>query len=1111
MAEEYPVGKDDERIVKFPASVDFSLLAAFSAEVEREGERELLLSTQAGVEGRMLLESESTPFGESEIHKMILPFAKQGCELLLRRGTIPGIRGMTLRCGVRNVGAQTMRLVRTTPVAMPSAGTAAGRVNLQLGMLSGISHPLGKPEDDRSVNHTPMRIRGEEFARGIGCHAPCELRFPLDGRFVRFRSVVGVDDSGSGSVTFEVHADGRKIYDSGRVLRGQAGRSVDLDLSGARELRLVVTDARDGPSSDWADWAMAELTPVTDLDSVLPPPEGFGPRASGAWGDWLVSPMTSQVGSAAPHLVDRLFGTLEIRESAGVYDRQGNGLFFGPVGEPVAYVDARIVNAGNRRVELDIGCAMDSVEVLPGETRWGQQVVLLAETPQTAQDRWISWVAASHRARPARDSLSGWLSWYWMSGNVSEAGLTKLTDFVKHSGGTLRPSVIQIDDFYQRSDGQPGFNEKFPSGMRGVAEQISATGAMPGLMLRMLNDSPESAGPFLDSVRHAVGQGYRYLKISQFETTPDPHHRQTRFEKRRALYQSIRQSAGEQVYLLIADHGVDRACVGFMDAGRSLTSAGRHELAAGIDDTLRTMACNHRWFTVDNDCHYLATDLEELAPIAGGWPMVRTWLSVTGLVGGNAMTSDPWHWDRMKPFLRHTEILTPPANEKARAIDLGRAPGLARVVGTVRRPWGEWTVALLRNPGLQSEPVTLDFAEAGMDSNRRYAVWSFWENRFLGIAKTSWTSPALEPNASQHLCFTPVDDNLSKPLLIGSNLHVWCGAAELGQVISLHGAMEFHLTDAGARDGDLFVRCGSEPQIRSVSGCRVLSVTDAGENIWKIAVSGRQSGAMQRIELGLRVPVTSQPWFWTLLVLLVSSLAFGLWRYVEKRRIEQQVLLLRQKSALDEERARIARDLHDELGASLARIGLLTEMADPSTGDTDHTRKQLGNILLASKTLARQLDAIVWSVDPANDTLESLARYLHGHAEDYLGIAGIRCRFEAEELPDLPLHSALRHHLLMITKEALHNIVKHSQASRATIHVALNELNLTLSVVDDGCGCEPPSDGRRRGNGLNNMAKRAHAVGGVLEIRPGPDGRGTEVMLTLPISFSPPHSAKTPS
>ncbi len=86
---------------------------------------------------------------------------------------------------------------------------------------------------------------------------------------------------------------------------------------------------------------------------------------------------------------------------------------------------------------------------------------------------------------------------------------------------------------------------------------------------------------------------------------------------------------------------------------------------------------------------------------------------------------------------------------------------------------------MLWNPGTSEAAITLDFARAGLDPQRRYAVWSFWDNRYLGVAKGSWTTPTLAPSASQHLCFTDLDRTPNKPVLVGSNLHIFCGGAEI--------------------------------------------------------------------------------------------------------------------------------------------------------------------------------------------------------------------------------------------------------------------------------------------------------------------------------------------
>ena len=227
---------------------------------------------------------------------------------------------------------------------------------------------------------------------------------------------------------------------------------------------------------------------------------------------------------------------------------------------------------------------------------------------------------------------------------------------------------------------------------------------------------------------------------------------QTFFEQKRAFYQSIRQAAGEDTYLLAVGNGTDRACVGAVDACRVTGSTERHKIAPGMDDVLRSLAFNRRWFTVDTDCYYLATDIDKLPPMAGGWPMLRTWLSVTGLTGGNAMTSDPWHWDSMKPYLRHTEILSPPARESARAIDIGISSDLPRVVGQVTRPWGSWTVALLWNPAAHAARRNPRFRQGR--HGRRHAVWSFWTTNSSGLPMARGPHPC-SPRGHRNTCASP--------------------------------------------------------------------------------------------------------------------------------------------------------------------------------------------------------------------------------------------------------------------------------------------------------------------------------------------------------------------
>ena len=254
-----------------------------------------------------------------------------------------------------------------------------------------------------------------------------------------------------------------------------------------------------------------------------------------------------------------------------------------------------------------------------------------------------------------------------------------------------------------------------------------------------------------------------------------------------------------------------------------------------------------------------------------------------------------------------------------------------------------------------------------------------------------------------------------------------------------------------------------------------------------------------------RLPIVVRQYFWE--SRLFQSLAGAgtlaavagavlLWT---RRRNTRQLALIQAQAALAEERARIARDLHDDLGANLARIGVLTELAENSIHDPACARVQLDKIYATAHDLTRQLDSVVWAVDPANDTLESLARYLHGHAEEYLGLAGIRCHFTSTEaMPDIHLSSRLRHHLLMITREALHNIVTHAAASVVTFSLAVEAGRLILEISDNGRGL-PAAEVLKPGNGLENIRSRATAAGGSCEFPAPESGTGTRVRVTLPL------------
>ena len=809
--------------------------------------------------------------------------------------------------------------------------------------------------------------------------------------------------------------------------------------------------------------------------------------------DWLVTRLDTSATAVASPVVTLMDKPLSVNEYGGCYRRDGSGFLFGPVGSPSAYVNASFEPSPDGGVAVKIIAEMSDVPVDPGETRWGQQVLLLFESPRLALSKWAEWVGQSHGARTDKGALSGWNSWYYLARDIAGSDILSIVDSASKNPDRLHPAVIQIDDCYLNPAGAVAANDKFPEGLAFYAKRIAETGARPGLFLDLW--SGESRKWLSDErerlIRDTVATGFTYLKILYKFPGWESSGKQTRFEVARANYAAMRRAAGEAVFLHSSNGEPDRACVGAMDGGRVGANVKRSQIRSRIDDVLRSYHLNGRWFAIDVDGYYMGTDIANISQVAGGWPLVRTWMSMVGLSCGMAFTSDPWYWESFKPYWRNVEVMSPPAKEQTEVMDLCTSEEWPRLIGRVHREWGDWTVALLWNPSSLEQAITLDFKQAGMDPAKRYAVWSFWDDRYLGVAEGSWTTPRLAASASQHLVFTEVDPASSLPVLIGSSLHIYCGAADLKRVRSGRTAMTIELTEAGARDGFLFIYSRYQPVLKTTSGCLVDGIVSAGENVWRVSLHDRKRGVPQRIDMDIILPVTRQLWFWSLITTVIASLVFAAWRYMLGLRSERE-------HAIERERSRIAQDLHDDLGAELSSIAMMSDLAQYEAGENRGVQSRLHQITGQAQQTVRRLEEIVWAVNPANDTVERFVSFFCKFAQAYLELAGVASRFDvAGELPDLPLTSLQRHNLFLAAKEALHNAVQHGKPTEVILSIALRDRKLTVTVADNGCGfVDTPALSMAHGSG--NMRQRMNAVGGTFERKSTP-GKGTVVELALPV------------
>jgi len=257
------------------------------------------------------------------------------------------------------------------------------------------------------------------------------------------------------------------------------------------------------------------------------------------------------------------------------------------------------------------------------------------------------------------------------------------------------------------------------------------------------------------------------------------------------------------------------------------------------------------------------------------------------------------------------------------------------------------------------------------------------------------------------------------------------------------------------------------------------------------------------VSLLVTVPVAfwKTVWFWVATVVALFGLAIGGWRLVESQQMKRQVRQLERQRVLEQERFRIAQDIHDDLGARVAQISLLSSAAqERETLTVAEARTELGTVSRMSRELVAALYETVWAVSPENDHLDSLVSYVCQVANQMCGVANLKCRFEMPETPPkMFLAGPIRHNVIMAVKEAIHNVIKHGHASEIQISIRHANGVVNIEVSDNGCGFDPAVN--PRGNGLDNMARRFRSLRGhcLVESRPG---AGTKVTFEFPLPTS---------
>lgn len=253
----------------------------------------------------------------------------------------------------------------------------------------------------------------------------------------------------------------------------------------------------------------------------------------------------------------------------------------------------------------------------------------------------------------------------------------------------------------------------------------------------------------------------------------------------------------------------------------------------------------------------------------------------------------------------------------------------------------------------------------------------------------------------------------------------------------------------------------------------------------------------ETIHIIIQAPFWKRSWFFVFIILLlVSGIIFMHFRIV-RQKIKKKLRLLEKQIAIDAERCRISADMHDEIGSGITHIALLSELIQAQHKGGVELKKDILTIATSARSLVQAMSEIIWAMNPQNDTLENLLAYTREQSQKYFEPFEIKFDIAfPDEVPDIKLSNEQRRNLYLVTREALNNAMKHSDASSIRLKLEITHADCCFSVTDNGKGINDKIH-KPGSNGLANMKKRMEDIGGtIVWLMPE---KGTTVKYCLPL------------
>jgi signal transduction histidine kinase len=243
----------------------------------------------------------------------------------------------------------------------------------------------------------------------------------------------------------------------------------------------------------------------------------------------------------------------------------------------------------------------------------------------------------------------------------------------------------------------------------------------------------------------------------------------------------------------------------------------------------------------------------------------------------------------------------------------------------------------------------------------------------------------------------------------------------------------------------------------------------------------------------------------------LAATAATIAREATRRRSRRVIEALEWQRAMDRERARIARDIHDSLGAGLTRMAMMSDLARKGAMPQTNLPDRLDAIYRNARSLARSVDEIVWAVNPRNDTVAQFTSYVVQDVEEFVHAGDLSLRLDVPDGPsdERPLPTHVRHHVCLAIREALQNVLRHAEATHVDFSIRVDDASMNVAIRDDGVGFATDFPPAAEQDGLANMRHRLGEVGGSVAIASAPRS-GTTVTFRVPVDFRRNGAGATP-